>query len=223
MKKLLLLAALLLPLAANAQIPTDKDWADYSYYAHANELVKERPVAVLFGDSITYNWVKNDSEFLSIHQFVGRGISGQTTLQMLARFRTDVLELKPQYVVILAGINDIARNTGYIEVEHTFGNIVSMVELAQANGIKPVLCTVLPASAINWRRELGDPRPLIGQLNELICEYAASHQLPLVDYHTAMKDADGAMDQAYVTDPVHPNLAGYKVMEKVLMDVLNKN
>ena len=138
-------------------------------------------------------------------------------------FRTDVIELKPEYVVILAGINDIARNTGYIGVEHTFGNLVSMVELAQANGIKPVLCTVLPASAINWRRELGDPRPLIAQLNELICQYAASHNLPLVDYHAAMKDADNGMDQAYVTDPVHPNLAGYKVMEKVLMDVLNKN
>lgn len=223
MKKLFLLAALLFPLAVAAQIPIDEDWARFSYYEKDNQAVKERPVAVLFGDSITRNWVRCDNDFLVEHQFLGRGIGGQTTLQMVSRFRTDVIELHPQYVAILAGINDIARNTGYIDVKNTFGNIVSMVELAQVNGIRPVLCTVLPAGEIGWRREVGDPRPLIDSLNALIRQYAADNHLPLADYHAAMKDADNALDAAYVTDAVHPNLAGYKVMEKLLLEVLGKD
>ena len=220
MKKLLLLALALFPLAIQAQVPIDQDWARYSFYSNDNRLVKDRPVAVLFGDSITRNWVKNDNAWLREHQFQGRGIGGQTTLQMLARFRPDVIELKPDYVAILAGINDIARNNGYIKVENTFRNLVSMVELAQAHGIRPVLCTVLPAGEIGWRKEIGDPRPAIDSLNTLIRDYAASNKIPLADYHSAMKDADNVLDPAYVTDAVHPNLAGYKVMEKVLMDVL---
>lgn len=219
-KKLLILAFFFLPLALQAQIPIDRDWANFSHYAQDNQAVKERPVAVLFGDSITYNWVKNDNGFLVEHQFLGRGIGGQTTLQMVSRFRTDVIELHPQYVAILAGINDIARNTGYIDVKNTFGNIVSMVELAQVNGIRPILCTVLPAGEIGWRREVGDPRPSIESLNSLIRQYAREHQLPLADYHEAMKDAENALDAAYVTDAVHPNLAGYKVMENVLLDAM---
>jgi len=223
MKKLLLLAALLFPLALNAQVPIDQDWANFSKYENANQQVKERPVAVLFGDSITRNWVRYDNDFLLAHNFQGRGIGGQTTLQMLARFRPDVIELKPDYVCILAGINDIARNNGYIKVENTFRNLVTMVELAQFNGIRPVLCTVLPASEIGWRREIGDPRPLIDELNTLIRQYAREKNLPLVDYHEAMKDAENALDQAYVTDAVHPNVAGYKVMEKLLLEVLEKD
>ena len=223
MKKLFLLAALLFPLAVAAQIPIDHDWARFSRYESENAQVKKQPVAVLFGDSITNNWAKEDNAWLQEHHFLGRGIGGQTTLQMLARFRTDVIELHPQYVAILAGINDIARNTGYIDVKNTFGNIVSMVELAQVNGIRPVLCTVLPAGEIGWRKEVGDPRPLIDSLNALIRQYAQEHQLPLADYHAAMKDADNALDAAYVTDAVHPNLAGYKVMEKLLLEVLEKD
>ena len=223
MKKLFLLAALLFPLAVAAQIPIDQDWARFSRYESENAQVKKQPVAVLFGDSITNNWAKEDNAWLQEHHFLGRGIGGQTTLQMLARFRTDVIELHPQYVAILAGINDIARNTGYIDVKNTFGNIVSMVELAQVNGSRPVLCTVLPAGEIGWRKEVGDPRPLIDSLNALIRQYAQEHQLPLADYHAAMKDADNALDAAYVTDAVHPNLAGYKVMEKLLLEVLEKD
>ena len=175
MKKLFLLAALLFPLAVAAQIPIDQDWARFSRYESENAQVKKQPVAVLFGDSITNNWAKEDNAWLQEHHFLGRGIGGQTTLQMLARFRTDVIELHPQYVAILAGINDIARNTGYIDVKNTFGNIVSMVELAQVNGIRPVLCTVLPAGEIGWRKEVGDPRPLIDSLNALIRQYAQEH------------------------------------------------
>ena len=210
---------------------TDKDWPRFSYYEAKNvahkaaveDGSKAKPVAVLFGDSITRNWVRCDAEWLDAHNFVGRGIGGQTTMHMLSRFRPDVIELEPEYVVILAGINDIARNNGYIKVEHIFGNLVSMVELAKANGIKPVMCTVLPAREIGWRMRVGDPRPSIDSLNVLIRGYAAENHIPLAEYHDAMMTPEGGMIPAYETDAVHPNLAGYKVMEKVLLETLGKN
>ena len=200
---------------------TDRDWPNYSRYEKKNAQVTAAPKAVLFGDSITQNWAREDGEWLKAHNFAGRGIGGQTTMQMLSRFRADVIDLGPEYVVILAGINDIARNNGYISVEHSFQNLVSMVELAKANGITPVLCTVLPAGEIGWRKRVGDPRPQIAQLNALIGEYAAANGIMLVDYHSAMRTPDDALDSRYVTDAVHPNLAGYKVMEQILLDTLN--
>ncbi len=201
---------------------TDKDWPRFDYYEKQNAALTVRPKAVLFGDSITRNWAGLDQAWLDEHHFVGRGISGQTTMQMLPRFRSDVIELHPEYAVILAGVNDIARNNGYISVEHIFGNLVSMVELARANGIKPVMCTLCPAREIGWHRRVGDPRPQIAQLNELIKAYAAEQGIPLVDYNSVMCGPDGAMDPRYEQDAVHPNLAGYKVMEKALLEVLSQ-
>ena len=114
MKKIFAILALcLIPVISIAQDnkEEDKDWPRFSYYAEANKTVTEKPVAVLFGDSITRNWYKNDKEWLEEHHFIGRGIGGQTTMQMLSRFRPDVIELKPEYVVILAGINDMPATT----------------------------------------------------------------------------------------------------------------
>ena len=199
---------------------TDSDWAKFYRYQQKNGEVVSRPKAVLMGDSITDGWARADGAWLDEYGLVGRGISGQTTSHMLVRFRRDVIELHPEYVVILAGINDIGRNNGYITVENTFNNIVSMVELAQLNGIKPVLCTLLPAFEIGWRRRVGDPRPSIAKLNSLIVDYAAGKGIPVVDYHSAMKTADGAMIPSLARDAVHPNLEGYKVMEEVLKKTL---
>ena len=202
---------------------TDRDWPRYGVYEKANAAVTVRPTAVLFGDSITEGWAREHGQWLNEHNFAGRGISGQTTMQMLSRFRQDVIELNPEYVVILAGINDIGRNNGYISVENTFKNLVSMVQLAQANGIKPVMCTLLPADTIGWRKRVGDPRPQIDSLNQLIRSYAAANGIPLVDYHTPMKTEAGALAPAFARDAVHPNLAGYLVMEKALLEVLEGN
>ena len=220
----IILASALIPSVAVAQEITkeDKDWARFSYYQEKNAEVKTKPLAVLFGDSITRNWVRRDASWLDERNFVGRGIGGQTTMHLLVRFRQDVIELAPEYVVILAGINDIARNNGYITVENTFGNLVSMVELAKCNGIKPVMCTLVAADEIGWRKRVGDPRPQIDSLNTMIVEYAAANKIPLVDYHAVTKDADGGMIQEYRKDAVHPNLEGYKAMEKVLDDVFSK-
>ena len=201
---------------------TDKDWPRFGYYASQNAEVTSRPKAVLFGDSITRNWARFDQPWLDEHNFVGRGIGGQTTMQLLSRIRPDVIDLNPEYMVLLIGINDIARNNGYIDVENTFGNIVSMVELAQLHGIKPVMCTLCPAGEIGWRKRIGDPRPQIEQLNSLIKAYAAGHGIPVADYNAALRTEDGSMDPRYAGDAVHPNLAGHKVMEKVLLEIIHQ-
>ena len=185
----------------------DRDWAQFSKYEASNSIVKDAPRAVLMGDSITRGWPKQDPAWLREQGFRGRGISGQTTSQMLVRFRADVIELAPEYVFILGGINDIACNNGYIKTVNIFKNIASMAELAQAHGIKPVLCTVLPAHEIGWRKDFPDPRPRIDSLNTLIRNYAAANRIPLVDYHSAMKDADGGLKEEYRKDAVHPGIA----------------
>ena len=122
-----------------------RTWANYERYAEANKNVGS-PIAVFMGNSITDNWARMHEAFFTENNFVGRGISGQVTAQMLVRFRPDVLNLHPKVVVILAGTNDIARNDKYVPVEHIAGNIISMVELAQAHGIKPIILSILPAA-----------------------------------------------------------------------------
>ena len=199
---------------------TDSDWPKLGRYHDKNAEVAASPKAVLFGDSITQNWARYDSPWLEEHNFAGRGIGGQTTMHLLSRMRQDVIDLHPEYMVLLIGINDIARNNGYISLDDTFKNIVSIVELAQYNGIKPIMCTLCPAGEITWRKRVGDPRPMVAQLNAMITEYAAEHNIPLVDYHSVLRIEDDSMNPDYQQDPVHPNLEGYKVMEKALLDVL---
>lgn len=199
---------------------TDADWPRFGFYEQQNAQVAGRPKMVLFGDSITNNWARLDPDWLAEHNFVGRGIGGQTTMQLLSRVRPDVIELDPEYMALLIGINDIARNNGYISVENTFKNIVSIVELVQVHGIKPIMCTLCPAGEIGWRKRIGDPRPQIERLNALIREYAAEHGIPVADYNSALRAPDGSMDPQYRTDAVHPNLAGHRVMEKVLLDAI---
>ena len=182
--------------------------------------MEARPAAVLMGDSITDGWAKNDPDWFREYNLAGRGISGQTTSEMLVRFRPDVIDLHPEYVVILAGINDIARNNGFIRLSKVYGNIVSMVELARFNGIKPVLCTLLPAHELGWRKALGDPRPQIDSLNSMIRGYASDNDIPVIDYHSVMKDGQGAMLEPLRRDAVHPNKEGYKVMEKAFLGVM---
>lgn len=222
MKRLLsaALAALLFSSVSFAQSLPDNDWAGFGRYAPANESVSSRPVAVLMGDSITDGWFAQDPDFFKAHNFEGRGISGQVTSHMLVRFRRDVIDLHPKYVVILAGINDIARNNGYISLENTFGNIVSMCELAKASKIKPVLCTLLPSNVIRWRPALTDAREQVARLNAMIRAYAAKNHIKLVDYETALSDANGNTRADLSNDSVHPNLDGYKIMEEVLLKVV---
>jgi acyl-CoA thioesterase-1 len=164
---------------------------------------------VFMGDSITQGW-KLDESFPG-KPYVNRGISGETTPQMLIRFRQDVIDLQPRVVVILGGTNDIAGNTGPMTPEQTEGNLASMADLAQAHGIKVVLCSVLPAFDYPWSPGL-EPAPKIALLNAWLRGYAAAKGFVYVDYHAAMKDERGGLPAALSKDGVHPLPAGYAVM-----------
>ena len=197
------------------------DWANFKRYAKANEAITKKPKAVLMGNSITEGWAEFDSQWLEANNLVGRGISGQVSSQMLVRFRQDVIELQPECVVIMCGINDIALNQGVISISNIMGNIKSMGELAKANKIKPYLCSVTPASHIGWRPEVKDTPQKINELNKLIKEYAAQQKITYVDYYSSLVAEDGvSLKKEYARDAVHPNLEGYKVMEKILKDAL---
>lgn len=198
-----------------------KDWAGFGRYAEANKTVEVPSKVVFMGNSITDGWWPADSTFFISNGYIDRGIGGQTTSEMLVRFRADVLDLQPKAVVILAGINDIAQNNGYISLEHTFGNIVSMAELAKAHDIHVILCSVMPAFDFPWRRGL-EPADKVIRLNEMIKAYADANKLPYVDYHTAMKDDRNGLPEKYSQDGVHPNLEGYKIMESLVQQAIQK-
>ncbi|MGA2754044.1 MAG: SGNH/GDSL hydrolase family protein [Terracidiphilus sp.] len=164
---------------------------------------------VFMGDSITQGW-KLDESFPG-KPYINRGIGGQTSPQMVVRFRQDVIDLKPKVVVILAGINDIAGNTGPMTLELTEGNIASMAELATANGIRVVLCSVLPAFDFTWAPGL-TPAPKVMELNAWIRQYAAEKHHVYVDYYSAMKDERDGLPATLSADGVHPLPAGYAIM-----------
>lgn len=211
-----------LMLAASASAQTEKgDWAQFGRYADANKRVKVPAKVVFMGNSITDNWWPADSTFFIENDYVDRGISGQTTSEMLVRFRQDVINLKPKAVVILAGINDIAHNNGVISLENVFGNIVSMVELARYNKITPIICSVLPAYDFPWRRGL-NPAPKVIELNKMLKAYADEQGLTYVDYHSAMKDERDGLPKNLSNDEVHPTLEGYKIMEKIILEAIRK-
>lgn len=164
---------------------------------------------VFMGDSITDGW-KLEQSFPG-KPYVNRGISGQTTPQMLVRFREDVIDLQPKVVVILAGTNDIAGNTGPMTLEETEANIASMADLATANGIRIVLCSVLPAFDYAWAPGL-EPAPKIAEVNDWLKKHAADKGYVYVDYYSAMKDARGGLPPNLSHDGVHPLPAGYAIM-----------
>lgn len=202
------------------------DWGGVERYASDNAaLMATRPVdpdrVVLLGNSITEGWPSARPDFFTANNLVGRGISGHTSYQYLVRFREDVINLRPLAVVINVATNDIAENTCPYDEERTFGNLLSMVELAEANGIKVILSSVLPASGFKWRPALGNPSGKIEALNKRIREYARRNNIPYVDYHAALADpATGGMREGTSRDGVHPTPAGYEVMESILLPVI---
>ena len=202
-----------------------RDWAQLDVYAEQNAEVAKLPLeqrrVVFFGNSITWNWARFNPDFFTRNGFVGRGISGQSTYQFLVRFREDVVDLHPQVVVINAATNDVAENTHPYSEDRTFGNIRSMVELAQANGIKVVLTTTLPAAKFRWNPSIADAPQKIEALNKRLRQYAEANGIPFVNYYSAM-EKDGALNPEYTADGVHPTLAGYAVMEKLILPVLEK-
>jgi lysophospholipase L1-like esterase len=198
-------------IAHDKQILTDFGWL--AHFKEAN--MKLGPPAagenrvVFMGDSITAGWHLDES--FPGKPYINRGIGGQTTPQMLVRFRQDVIDLKPKVVVILAGINDIAGNTGPMTLEQTEDNLASMAELARANHIRVVLCSVTPAFDFPWSPGM-TPAPKVIALNEWIKSYAREKGDVYVDYHSAMKDGRDGLPASLSKDGVHPLPAGYAVM-----------
>lgn len=205
------------------------EFANWRRYEKANKELgepgrKEKRV-VLMGNSITDGWPGTRPDFFKKNKLIGRGIGGQTSYQFLLRFRQDVLDLKPKVVVINYGTNDIAENTGPYDEDKTFGNVVSMVQLAQANKIKVVLASCLPAGGFGWRPEIKDAMEKVTKLNARVKEYADKNKIPYVDYFSALVSADGKeMNPDYATDypAIHPNAKGYEVMEGLLLPVIKK-
>lgn len=196
---------------ANAQ-----DWPEINRYTKANEALGDPAPGenrvVFIGNSITEGWGHHHPEYFARPDYINRGIGGQTTPQMLLRFRSDVIHLKPEVVVILAGTNDIAGNTGPMTLEQIRDNIISMSELARANDIAVVISSVLPAFEYTWRPGL-EPNVKIPKLNGMLKAYAEKEGFVYLDYFSAMTDGRNGMPEIYSEDGVHPNKQGYLAME----------
>lgn len=225
MKRILLTALMCFVAVSSFAQDKKKDWAQFGRYEKSNTEVLARdvrPDVVFMGNSITDGWARQDPKFFEENNFVGRGIGGQTSSEMLVRFRRDVIDLNPKCVVILSGTNDIAQNNGYIKPENTLGNIISMCELAKANGIKVILCSITPTSVFGWRREV-NPVPLIAELNKMIEAYAKENGIYYLNYHPALTDEKGGIPAKWSNDTCHPNLECYRtVMEPMVCEAINK-
>lgn len=202
-----------------------QDWPNLEKYKNANaELAastEDENRVVFMGNSITEMWKDAHPDFFKDHPFVNRGIGGQTTPQMLLRFRQDVINLNPKVVVILAGTNDIAGNTGPMTLKQIHDNILSMVELAKANSIKPIVCSVLPAYDYPWRPGL-NPNVKIPKLNALLKDMTKAQNVMYLDYFSEMADDRNGMQSKLTTDEVHVTKAGYEIMETMVKEAIDK-
>ncbi len=202
------------------------DWPYLQRYAKANaELPAPAPDeerVVFMGNSITESWTPYFASMFPGKPYINRGIGGQTTPQMLVRFRQDVIALKPKVVVILAGTNDIVGNTGPASLEMIENNLTSMVELAKTNGIRVVLASVLPAYTYSWRPEVLQPWKTIVVLNQWMRDYARNHGEVYLDYHSSMVDERLGLRKDLSADGVHPNEAGYRIMAPLTVSAIQE-
>lgn len=193
-----------------------QDWPNLAKYKSANEQLQDPTPSenrvVFMGNSITEGWLQANPSFFENKPYVNRGIGGQTTPQMLLRFRQDVIDLNPKIVVILAGTNDIAENTGPITSEQIRDNVLSMVQLSKTNDIVPIICAVLPAYDYPWRPGK-QPNVKIPELNKMLQQMCIEQKVPYLDYFSAMADDRNGLPKTYTTDEVHLTKAGYSVME----------
>lgn len=202
-----------------------QDWANLNYYRKANTLL-ENPAdnedrIVFMGNSITEFWKTIHPDFFVGKTYINRGIGGQTTSQMLLRFRADVINLHPKVVVFLGGTNDIAGNTGNVTLDMIEDNIFSMIELAKANDIRVVLCSVLPVFDYPWSPGK-EPAEKIIELNKALRFYAETHDITFVDFHSPMKDERNGLRLELGEDGVHPNVSGYLIMEPLVEEAISK-
>lgn len=223
---LILLISVNISYAQTTKEDFSDDWAALSRYKTENleiGLPKKGEKRVVFlGSSIFEFWKQKDPEYFNKNAYVDRGISGQISPQLLIRFRQDVIDLKPKAVIILAGSNDLAGNKGHVSNKTILDNIKTMTELAKKHRIKVILCKYLPVYEYPWNKNLKNVADQIISLNEEIVAYAKKEKLNILDYFTPLADERNGQKAEYTTDGVHPNLAGYKVMEIVTDEAVKK-
>lgn len=202
-----------------------QDWPNLGKFKNENAQLmppaKNENRVVFMGNSITEGWIQKEPEFFKDKAYVNRGIGGQTTPQMLLRFKQDVIDLQPKVVVILAGINDIAGNTGPSTLEMIEDNISSMATLAKAHGIKVILSSVLPAYDFPWAPGK-QPAEKVIALNKWMKDYASKNSFIYLDYFSSMVDERNGLKSEYTTDGIHPNIEGYKIMEPLVEKAISR-
>lgn len=204
----------------------NSDWANLGYYEKRNRELgfpdENEKRIVFMGDSITEEWGNLYPEFFSGNYYINRGIGGQTTPQMLIRFKPDAIDLNPHAIIILAGTNDIAGNTGPSTVKMITDNIFSMAELAIAYEIKVVLSSILPVYQYPWVNDVLDPPSSIDSINSKIKEYVENKGLVYLDYYSSMVDDRKGLKLDFTGDGVHPNEAGYRVMSAIAGEIISQ-
>ena len=202
-----------------------QDWFRFNDYKADNERIianKAYPDVVFMGNSITENWAYFHPEFFTSHNYLGRGIGGQTSAHMLVRFKTDVIDLHPKAVVIMAGTNDVAHNDCWVEPDQVVNNVISMCELAQAHGIVPIISSIPPCKAFVWRPEIKDAAQTIVNINKDLKAYAEANGFVYVDYHSALADKDNAFPTSLSEDGCHPNPDTYYTMEEMVLQAIRE-
>lgn len=228
MKKIFFLILLMNVAAVNAQQKINENWADWANfkkYADQNTSVppkaKGEKRVVFLGNSIFEGWLKLRPDFFAGKPYYDRGISGQTTPQMLLRFYDDVVALHPDVLVLKCGINDIAQNTGPYDQQKTLNNIKAIAQLARANKIKIILCSVLPANDFKWRPGL-EPADKVIELNAAIKKFADENDFFYLDLYSSVVDENKGMKKEYANDGVHPTVEGYKILEPLVEEAIRK-
>ncbi|MEC9456798.1 MAG: SGNH/GDSL hydrolase family protein [Candidatus Neomarinimicrobiota bacterium] len=204
----------------------NSDWANLGYYEKRNRELgfpdENEKRIVFMGDSITEEWGNLYPEFFSGNYYINRGIGGQTTPQMLIRFKPDAIDLNPHAIIILAGTNDIAGNTGPSTVKMITDNIFSMAELAIAYEIKVILSSILPVYQYPWVDDVLDPPSSIDSINSKIKEYVENKGLVYLDYYSSMVNDRKGLKLDFTGDGVHPNEAGYRVMSAIAGEIISQ-
>lgn len=202
-----------------------QDYFDFNKYHGENQYIIENknfPEVVFMGNSITENWGYYHPDFFKNNNFACRGISGQTSAQMLLRFRQDVVDIHPKAVVIMAGTNDVAHNDLFVNPEQVVANIISMCEIAKANKIIPIISSIPPCSGFSWRKEIKNPEETIILINNMLMEYSDANKVIYVDYHTVLADNNHGFSKELSKDGCHPDKNTYCIMEITVTKAIRK-
>ena len=214
---------ILIILATMSIFGYSQDWFGFNRYGANNERIiasGNYPEVVFMGNSITDNWAYFHPDFFNNHNFCGRGISGQTSAQMLVRFNDDVIDLHPKAVVIMAGTNDVAHNEYWVSPERVVDNIVAMCNQAQTNGIVPIISSIPPCSEFPWRKEIENPGQTIVDINKSLKAYADANGIIYLDYHSALADENLGLPKTLSEDGCHPNPDTYFIMEDLVLEAI---